>query len=212
MKWVLGVILVSAAVSIFFVLRWGIQPKTVQIIDLSRARSMDQVGQLMRQTLDMTVMGAPVVVLAVRSPADSQLHWIENFAKSSHGEYVVVTDRDPPWENLRATLKTQSQRLLIVRNPDDVSGPSPFRKKLEVELGTKPIYFITTNMDDPGECVDQLPIFNLDSERFRACAAAAFRRKVAKKKLVKEPFLFAVERFGAQVFVTFLRIPVTDRK
>jgi hypothetical protein len=164
------------------------------------------VGEFARQTLDMAMDRNPLIVLALRSSDRQNSELVAGFANSSRVQLKVVTDRVPDWAALREDLAA-GHPTLLVRAPDDVSGSSFFRQSLEKELKTKPVYFVAAEIRPDPACPSQRPEFNLDAHDFQACASASFYRKVAKKKLLKEPFLFAVERFGAQIFVLFLRAP-----
>lgn len=208
MKWILTLLVSCSLLSLFLALKWGVKPRSISLIDLSRYQEETAIGGYVYRAMSRTVARTQAFVYAheeTHAANEIALGFLTSAAaQGQHWERVDA--RQTSGEDLAQRIGP-AVHLLIDAPPDFAFGPGREDGVLPLErvFGFTTVVLGLTELRRSEPCQDIAPLFDLTDPRFLECAGHYLTLKVARKRRAQDPHVFALEQFGQNTYVLFVR-------
>lgn len=208
---IVAIICVLILVPVGFVLKTGIHPKPIPIIDASRIETLEQAGVLAFRGLEPELADRALVVFGARQeiPQISQVR--DGFLKASRAagmEMAALSSEDGKSAKAVQEQFLKGKRVFLTL-PDETlfgGGRKGGLNNLEASIPTTAMVVAIVPMNVPlGRCPRENVHFEFNDESFLPCAAAYMSNKTVHKKAMQSKNAVALERFGQNTYLIFLK-------
>ncbi len=220
-RWIWIVIALAISTSVYFVIRYGLRPKPIPVMNPTEFQSADQIGSVVYKRLKQNLRAERAVVLgAAKDSPDDALIW-EGLTRAAQvdGEKIIrFSGEQLAAENfLNSVLQSlKAGQIVLIEAPTaEVSHlvPGSITQKLEKVVGHPVLSISTARLAVAREEYDSVKLQCItatesqSAEKRLDCAGQRVARKYLKRNLAPDKIWAVMERYGLKEYLVFVYRP-----
>lgn len=223
-RWIWIVIALCVSSSVYFVIRYGLRPKPIPVMNPTEFQASDQIGIVAYKRLRQNLRAERLVVFGLDANSPREIEFLNGFIRAAEndgqktvsfqGESLQTPDA---LQNVGKTLR-EGRTLSVVAAPtSEVSHlvKGSMSGRLEKIVGHPVLSISLLPLAIDKEAYDEVQTHCLDATESQSvaqrldCAKQRVARKYLKRHLAPEKIWAVMERHGLKEYLVFVYHPAT---